>query len=264
MTDYSDFLDFALMLAKEAGKIQLKYFRSNHLVMETKLNSYDVVTQADKESENFIVGAIREKFPDHGIIAEESGSVMTENEYRWVIDPLDGTTNFSQGLPIFNVSIALEHQGKAIVGVVFAPYLNEIFYAAKGNGAFLNGKPISCSKKTDIATAVLSTGFPYDKQINSDNNIKEVAAITPLVRGMRRLGSAAIDICYVASGFLDAFWELNLKRWDVAAGCLIAEEAGAKIESIRENRNHSILVSAPGLFNQMSEILRNIKESGDC
>lgn len=256
MNNYHNFLDFAIKLAKDAGNIQKNYFRKSDLEMSTKLNSYDVVTQADQESEKYIIDSIRDKFPDHGVIAEESGSWMTENEFRWVIDPLDGTTNFSQGLPNFCVSIALEHLGHPVVGVVFAPYLNELFHAVKGEGAYLNGKSIQCSQKTDLSTAVVATGFPYDKQTNYDNNISEVVKMAPIVRGLRRLGSAALDLCYVASGFLDAYWELNLKRWDVAAGALIAEEAGAYIVPIRENRNHSILAAAPGLFGKMSIMLK--------
>lgn len=255
MNNYTEFLNFALFLAKGAGKIHLKYFRDRQLDMATKLNVYDVVTKADKESEEYIIEAIKEKFPTHGIISEESGNWMAENDFRWVIDPLDGTTNFSQGLPFFSVSIALERYGQPIVGVVFAPYLNELFYAVENNGAFLNGRSIHCSEKSDLSSAVLSTGFPYDKLMNSDNNLVEVAKITPLVRGMRRLGSAALDLCYVASGILDAYWELNLKRWDVAAGSLIAKESGVYISSIRENRNHSILASAPGLFDELSILL---------
>lgn len=253
--DYRLYLETAISMARAAGDIQLGYFRSPTLSMDTKLNSYDVVTVADKESERLIKSVINEKFPDHGIISEESAPEHADREWRWVIDPLDGTTNFSAGLPIFSVSIALEHNAEAVVGVVYAPYLGELFHAVKGGGAFLNGKPIRCSAKQNIDEAVLSTGIPYDKLTNPDNNIREVAKIAPLVRGVRRLGSAAIDLSYVAAGFLDAYWELNLNRWDVSAGTLIAKEAGACIRSIRDNRNFSILASCPPLFAEMERLL---------
>lgn len=250
-----NYLNTAIDMAREAGRIQLSYFRSSHLRLETKLNVYDVVTQADKESERHIIDTIKRLYPSHGIIAEESGEYNPESDYKWVIDPLDGTTNFSQGLPVFSVSIALEYHGKQIVGVVYAPYLDELFHAVRGEGAYLNGKRISCSSKDNISQAVVATGIPYDKKTNPDNNIKEISAIAPEVRGLRRLGSAAIDLCYVAAGFFDAYWELNLKHWDVAAGSLIAEEAGAEILQIRQNRCHSILAVIPPLKEQMLTLL---------
>lgn len=254
-SNIAEYLDFAISMAKRAGEIHLKYFRKRDLEMNTKLNVYDVVTVADRESEKYIIGAIKQRYPQHGIIAEESGSDHEECEYRWVIDPLDGTTNFSQGLPIFCVSIALEIQGESVLGVVYAPYLGELFTAVKGKGSYLNGQPLRCNTGKDLARSVVSTGFPYDKQVNPDNNIEEASRVIPLVRGLRRLGSAAIDLCYVAAGYLDAYWELDLKHWDVAAGQLIAKEAGVKICSLRENRHHSILASAPDIFEDMGKLL---------
>lgn len=254
------YLSAAIDMAKEAGRIQLSYFRSEHLGLETKLNVYDVVTEADKESERYITDTIKRLFPSHGIIAEESGEYNPESEYKWIIDPLDGTTNFSQGLPVFSVSIALEYLGNPIIAVVYAPYLEEMFYSVRGEGAFMNGKRISCSKKNDISMAVVATGIPYDKKMNPDNNIKEISVIAPEVRGLRRLGSAAVDLCYVAAGFFDAYWELNLKHWDVAAGSLIAREAGVEIIPIRENRCHSILAVIPSLKRQMLDLLDILSE----
>jgi len=249
------FLQEAISMARSAGEIQLEYFRSSHLDINTKLNDSDVVTAADKACERLIRSIIHEKFPLHGIIAEESGLENADREWRWVIDPLDGTTNFSQGLPVFSVSIALEHNEEPVVAVVYAPYLKEFFHAVKGEGAFLNGKTIHCSDKNNISEAVVATGVPYDKLTNPDNNISEIMNVIPRVRGVRRLGSAAIDLCYVAAGFFDAYWELNINRWDVAAGILIASEAGAKVSSIRENRNYSILASAPSIDIEMHKLL---------
>lgn len=255
MLSCESLLSSAIEMARAAGDVQLEYFRSKSLTIGIKQNESDVVTAADKASEKLIIDCIHEKFPEHGIISEESGPDHSEREWRWVIDPLDGTTNFSQGLPVFSVSIALEHNGESVVGVVYAPYLGELFHAIKGGGAFLNGKPIYCSSKQRMSEAVVATGMPYDKMSNPDNNLREVAKIAPLVRGIRRYGSAAIDLSYVGAGFLDAYWELNLNRWDVAAGCLIAKEAGAEIYNIRENRNFSVMAACPGLVEDMKRLL---------
>lgn len=245
----------ALIMAENAGDIHMKFFRKAGLEQTTKLNDSDVVTIADKESENSILTYIREHFPSHGVISEESGRDHEEREWRWVIDPLDGTTNFSMGLPPFCVSIALEHHKEAIIGVVFAPYLKECFYAVKGMGAWLNGNPIHCSDKAQLSKAVVATGMPYDRNDHPDNNLAEICRMALCVRGIRRMGSAAIDLCYTAAGFLDAYWELNLNRWDVAAGELIAKEAGVVVEAIRSNRNHSLLASNPNLYDAVQEVL---------
>lgn len=249
------YLNAAFIMAEQAGAIQLKYFRKENLEQSTKLNDSDVVTIADKESEAFIIDFIHTHFPEHGIISEESGEENEEREWRWVIDPLDGTTNFSSGLPAFCVSIALEHHGEAILGVVYAPYLQECFYSVKGKGGWFNGREIHCSEKSELAKAVVATGVPYDRKENSDNNLKEIMKVALRVRGIRRMGSAAIDLCYTAAGFFDAYWELNLNRWDVAAGQLIASEAGAIIEPIRFDRNHSVLVSNPNLYPSIHNLL---------
>ena len=255
--DLQPLLQAAFAMAEAAGDIHLRYFRTHDLQQTTKLNDSDVVTIADKESEAAILNYIREHFPDHGIISEESGRDHEDREWRWVIDPLDGTTNFAMGLPPFCVSIALEHNKEAVVGVVYSPYLKECFYAVKDCGAWLNGKPIHCSEKAEISKAVVATGMPYDRNDHPDNNLAEISRMAFRVRGIRRMGSAAIDLCYTAAGFFDAYWELNLNRWDVAAGQLIAREAGAIIESIRSDRNHSILASNPHLLTTMRQILSN-------
>lgn len=248
-------LNAALTMAETAGDIHMQYFRKSNLEQTTKLNDSDVVTIADKESESAIIDFIRQHYPLHGIISEESGRDHEDREWRWVIDPLDGTTNFSSGLPAFCVSIALEHNKEAIIGVVYAPYLKEYFYAVKGAGAWFNGDRIRCSDKKELSKAVVATGMPYDRNENADNNLAEISRMVFRVRGVRRMGSAAIDLCYTAAGFFDAYWELNLNRWDVAAGQLIASEAGAVTESIRTNRNHSILASNPNLHSAIRQIL---------
>lgn len=244
-------------MAENAGDIHMQYFRKSNLEQSTKLNDTDVVTIADKKAEATILEFIRQHFPQHGIIAEESGREHEDREWRWVIDPLDGTTNFSMGLPDFCVSIALEHNGEAMLGVVYAPYLGECFYAVKGAGAWLNGNPIHCSDKSELSKAVVATGMPYDRNDNADNNLAEICRMSLRVRGIRRMGSAAMDLCYTAAGFLDAYWELNLNRWDVSAGQLIATEAGVVIKLIRSHRNHSILASNPNLHSEIHGILLN-------
>lgn len=241
--------------ARQVGEIQLRYFRSADLEISTKYNDFDVVTRADKESEALIISKINETFPDHDILAEESGEYSRRSSWRWVIDPLDGTTNFSQGLPLFCVSIALEHDGEPVVGVVYAPYLNEMFSAVKGAGATLNGCPIHCSKKTSLNMAVVSTGLPVDKKENRDNNLSAISKVGVEVRGLRRLGSAAIDLCYTGAGLLDGYWELALHRWDISAGSLIASEAGATVGYFRPDRPYSILAATPALYPELLALI---------
>lgn len=254
--DLENLLEKVKEWAREAGGIHLAYFRSQNLDIQTKYNDFDVVTRADKESEALVIDRIKENFPHHDILAEESGENGTDSEWRWVIDPLDGTTNFSQGLPLFCISIALEHNGEPVVGVVFAPYLDEMFTAIKGHGAFLNGRPIFCSVKHDLTQCVVSTGIPVDKKENNDNNLDNILRVGTEVRGLRRLGSAAIDLCYTAAGFLDAYWELALHRWDIAAGMLIAAEAGCEVELFRPDRPYSIMSSTPGIHPQLRRLVR--------
>lgn len=255
MTDVSTLLTDAISWAREAGAVQLSHFRSGNLHISAKFNQADVVTVADKAAEKSIITNIRRSYPSHAVLTEESGAIAGDGGWRWVIDPLDGTTNFSNGLPLFSVSIAVEHNDVPVIGVVFAPYLNELFHAIKGEGAFLNGKKICPSTKEDLSHAVVATGFPVDKDRTNDNNIDNVVRVLPRVRGLRRLGSAAIDLCYVAAGFLDGYWELNLHEWDVAAGSLIVKEAGGEIAHFRRDRNISILASNKNLHTLLLALL---------
>lgn len=246
----------AIAWAREAGRIQMEYFRTSRLDLQTKNGQADVVTVADKAAERSIIENIRREMPGHSVLAEESGETVIGNgSWRWIIDPLDGTTNFSQGLPMFSVSIALEHNGNILLGVVYAPYLEELFHAVAGEGAFLNGKQIRCSDKTNLDQSVAATGFPVDKDHNPDNNIANFSRIAPKLRGIRRLGSAALDLCYTAAGFLDAYWELKLHHWDIAAGALIAREAGANVELLRPENDFSILASSPGIFPELRGLI---------
>ena len=255
MIDTDSLLLNTIGWAKEAGKIQLNYFRKKDLEIKTKLNESDVVTVADKESEAVIISHIHAMYPDHNILSEESAPENHKSDYQWVIDPLDGTTNFSSGLPQFCVSIGLRYKGKTIMGIVYAPYLDELYTAIAGEGAYLNGNRIHCNEKTNIHQAVVSTGFPVDKDTNPDNNLDNMTRILPLVRGMRRMGAAAVDLCSVAGGFLDGYWEMNLHEWDVCAGLLIAEEAGAEHYYFRKDRNVSVLVATPGILEIIKPLL---------
>lgn len=255
--DYKLYLDKAVELALAAGKAQLSYFRNPNLKSETKLNNFDIVTEADKASEKIIIGGIRDSFPEHSILSEESGSDGNNDaEWRWVIDPLDGTTNFNQGLPIFSVSIALQRNGETVVGVVYAPYLNEMFTAVKGEGSYLNGKRLKVNRKYDLSTMVVSTGMPYDRDRNPDNNLDNISRVSLKVRGVRRYGSAAIDLCYTAAGYFDAYWELNLHLWDIAAGALVLSEAHGTAQSIRTDRKYSIIAGSPESLSALRPLIK--------
>lgn len=256
--DIDNTLMHAVAWAKQAGKIQLDLFRKpDDLNISAKLNDSDVVTNADRASEALILNNIHSLFGNtHSILSEESGEESNGSDFCWVIDPLDGTTNYSSGLPIFCVSIGLQYKKETVMGVVYAPYLDELYTAIKGEGAWLNGMPIKVSANKELSKAVVSTGFPVDKDVNPDNNIDNVARVLPLVRGMRRLGAAAWDICAVAAGYLDAYWEMNLHKWDVCAATLIAQEAGAVVKDFRADRNVSIMVAAPGVADKIFPLLK--------
>lgn len=259
---FEEYLDFAVGMAREAGRIQLSYFRGDDLAMKTKSNVSDVVTRADRESEAFIVRSILERYPTHAILGEEGGARGdAASEWRWVVDPLDGTTNYSQGLPVFCVSIALQYRGETVVGVVYAPYLRELFTAVRGGGAWCrrgDGEPVrlQVSTKQRLDCSVVATGFPYDKSENPDNNSDNVARILPHVRDVRRMGAAAYDLSCVAAAMLDGFWELNLHEWDVCAASLLVIEAGGVVESLRADRGVSPVAGSAALVEQMKRYVR--------
>lgn len=259
---YKEFLNFTLNMIKEVAAIQLSYFRGNNLGIQTKSNIFDVVTRADKESEEYIAHAIFERYPDHKILGEEGGFRGNKHsDYLWVVDPLDGTTNFSQGLPLFCISVALQYKGETIVGVVYAPYIKELFTAIKGEGAYMSYdsdsfQRIHVSQKQSLSPSVIATGFPYDKDINPDNNSDNLVRIIPHVRDIRRQGTAAYDICCVASGMLDGYWELSLNLWDVCAANLILQEAGGVIDYFRENRGVSEIVGNKIIVNEIKKYIK--------
>jgi len=223
-------------IAREAGALLLQYFHQG-LKIEYKGDA-DLVTAADRASETLIRERITKRFPSHDVLGEEQGLNDLGSDYRWYVDPLDGTTNFAHGYPVFCVSLALEHQaleerlsgqrGRRIAGVVYDPTRDELFTAEQGRGAQLNGKPIHVSKAAQLKECLVATGFPSHKR-HKNPNIYFYHQITLRTHGVRRAGSAALDLCNVASGRFDGFWEFNLNPWDTAAGALIVEEAGGKI-----------------------------------
>ena len=226
----SDFLDIAIEAVKEAEKIVMSYYGKEKTIQNK--GEFDLVTKADIESEKKIVSILQERYPEHGFIMEEQDDINENADYVWVIDPIDGTTSFSHNYPMFSISIALLKNKKPIIGVVSAPYLTELFYAEKGKGSFLNNRKINVSKTEDINKSLIATGFPYKHR---KQNIVYLKRIAEKVQGMRRSGSAALDVCYVAAGRLDGYWEIGLKKVDTAAAQLILEEAGGKVTDINGN-----------------------------
>ncbi len=208
----------------------------DQVVIEFK-NEKDLVTEVDKAVEDYLIDAIHRRFPSHGFLAEESGTAEGDGEHVWVIDPIDGTTSFVHNQPYFSISIGMRRNGEAVAGVVNAPRLGEIYYASKGGGAFRNGERIKVSTRNRLADAVLSTGFACIRAGLERNNLPLFCALMPKLRGIRRYGSAAIDLSYVACGRLDGFWEINLQPYDIAAGELIVREAGGAVVDL-EGETH--------------------------
>jgi myo-inositol-1(or 4)-monophosphatase len=250
MTMTKSYLDAAVEIAQEAGKILRQEFdRPPNIAYK---GDADLVTQADKRSERAIVERLTQYFPDHAIAAEEGSGHEGTSEFRWHVDPLDGTTNFAHGYPCFCVSIALARRDTLLAGVVFNPIYNELFTAAHGEGAMLNGKPIRVSKIETLATSLLCTGFPAHKRIASPN-IHYYWDFTLRSHGVRRDGSAALDLASVAAGRFEAFWEFGLNRWDVAAGMLLVEEAGGKVTDFSGQRYRlgaPMILATNGLIHQ--------------
>jgi myo-inositol-1(or 4)-monophosphatase len=221
---------FMTDLARRAGTWLRKRLDEEHTVdFKGVIN---IVTEADRQSEDMIVSAILDRYPDHDILAEEKDRIPKGSPYRWIIDPLDGTTNYAHGYPVFCVSIALEVSGVVQYGAVYNPMLEEMFHARRGGGAFLNGRPLRVSGTGELSRSLLATGFPYDIRENADNNMGHFGVMAKQAQAIRRAGSAALDMAYVAAGRFDGFWELRLMPWDTAAGWLLVEEAGGRVTNL--------------------------------
>lgn len=244
-------LNFAIQTAREAGQILIEKFGK---ITVTKKGDINLVTEADLASEALIIERIKSYYPKHSILAEESGNAVIDGSstWKWIIDPLDGTTNYAHGYPCFCVTIALEHEGKIVVAVTFDPTRNEMFAAEKGNGATLNNKPMRVSATEKLSESLLVTGFPYDFK-RKDDFARHLTNFLLGARGVRRDGSAAIDLAYVACGRFDGFWEEGLNPWDMAAGVLLIEEAGGQITDYK-GKNFSIyrppMCASNGLIHQ--------------
>ena len=223
------YLETAVEIAREAGALLANYF-ARRVSFEYK-GEHDLVTAADRASEALVVERLRAHFPSHAILGEESGAHDGNSEFRWYVDPLDGTTNFAHGFPVFNVTLALEQAGELIAGVVYDPTRTELFAAEKGGGAYLNNRRISVSACPELAEGLFATGFPNWRR-HRDVNVHFFHQMAMVSHGVRRAGSAAIDLAYVACGRLDGFWEFGLNPWDVAAGILLIREAGGVVTNM--------------------------------
>lgn len=224
-------LNIAIEAARAAGKIIFRNMSRVHsLNIQTKEKN-DFVSEVDLQAEQEIINVIHRVYPQHGILGEESGSKFSgkDDEYQWIIDPLDGTTNFLRGFPHYSVSIALKHKDRLEVAVIYDPFKDELFCAGRGNGATLNDRKIRVSKLTNFDGALLATGFPYKENQNIDTYLSSLKDIMLQTAGIRRAGSAALDLAYVAADRVDGFWEYGLNAWDIAAGCLIVQEAGGLV-----------------------------------
>lgn len=254
-------LNDIIQISKEAGELIRNAFGKSHSV-KFKTNELNLVTETDKASEKLITDFIRKKYPTHGILAEEGSEINRKADYLWVIDPLDGTTNFTHGLPIFAVSIGVQKNGETIAGVVYDVMRNVVYSAEKGSGSFENEKRISVSKNENLGHSVLVTGFPYNIKENPDKATERFAEFLKHSRAIRRLGSAAIDFCYVANGVFDGFWEVSLQPWDICAGKLIVEEAGGIVTDFDGNKidifTKRILATNKLVHQKMIDVLNGV------
>jgi myo-inositol-1(or 4)-monophosphatase len=253
-------LSYLENLARQAGAILRAGYDTEHQVGYKGV--IDLVTEVDHQSEAFLLDEVRRDFPEHHIFSEESGIIQGNAGHVWYIDPIDGTVNYAHHVPIFCVSIAYASNGVLSLGAVYDPMRDEMFLAERGKGAFLNGRPLRASSATELQRSLLVTGFPYNAWDTPQDNFANFIKFGKLTQGVRRLGSAAIDLCYVAAGRFDGFWEIALNAWDVAAGGLIAEEAGARVTNVQGHPDYisppqSVIACAPGIHARMLEELND-------
>lgn len=253
-------LNIAIKAARAAGNVILRNVdKVDHLDIEVKERN-DFVSQVDRQAEDKIIDIIRQAYPQHSILAEESGMNDQTSDYQWIIDPLDGTTNFLHGFPQFSVSIAMKLKNRMEIGVVFDPMKNELFSAARGAGAQLNDRRIRVTGQKGIPGALLGTGFPFKQPEHLETYLNTFRALHPDSAGIRRAGSAALDLAYVAAGRLDGFWELGLNAWDMAAGVLLVREAGGIVTDFSGDGNYletgNVIAAAPKVYQPMFERIR--------
>ncbi|GAB4401330.1 MAG: inositol monophosphatase family protein [Anaerolineales bacterium] len=238
-------------IALQAGQILSDGYEKIHQVKFK--GEIDPVTEIDQRSETFILAEIQRRFPGHQILAEESGATAGSAEHLWIVDPLDGTVNYAHGVPVFSVSIAYAFRGEIRLGAVLDPLRGELFRAEAGRGAWNNARPLKVSSAAELGRSLLTTGFPYDIRTTSANNLETFARLSLQTQGVRRLGSAALDLCYVAAGRFDGYWERFLRPWDLAAGSLIAREAGARVTCLDGSTDFlqeplSVIAANPALY----------------
>lgn len=222
-------LTIAIDLARQAGELLRRGHRDGARQIASKGSAVDLVTEIDLASERLITAGLRQRFPDHAIFGEETGDALPAAGPVWVVDPLDGTTNFAHGYPVFSVTLALLVDGEPQLGVTYDPLRDDLFWAQRGQGAWRGQRRLRSSRTTELSASLLATGFAYDRATNPDNNLAEFSAFVPQCRGVRRGGSAALDIAWVAAGWLDGYWERGIQVWDVAAGVLLVHEAGGTV-----------------------------------
>ncbi len=256
-------LKTTLIEAARAGAAEIRRFFNSEFKISHKEGVNNLVTEADHAAEKVIMDVIKSKFPDHQVLAEETGEIIQDSAYKWIIDPIDGTVNFAHGIPLNCVSIGVEHEGEIILGCVYNPHLNELFFAEKGNGAFLNDKPIRVSEETQAIKACLVTGFPYTYINMPDGPLEIFDRFIRKGVPVRRLGSAAIDLCWVAAGRFDGFYEHKLEAWDSAAGYLMVEEAGGKVTDFTGSKfsvyQHRILATNGKIHEEMLRVINGGK-----
>jgi myo-inositol-1(or 4)-monophosphatase len=269
MKAWTEFLTEARDAAGRAGRMLRRGMEEGKEI--TYKGAVDLVTNFDRQAQNIIVERLSSAFPAHGFLAEEELSLAPDSEFRWVIDPLDGTTNFAHRFPVFTVSIGLEYRGRLVVGVVYDPMRDEMYQGAEGEGAFLNGKRIRVSGVGELNRSLLATGFPYDIRESRVNNVDHFNHFIMRAQAVRRCGSAAMDLCHLACGRFDGFWELKLKPWDMAAGAVIVREAGGRLSDFAGGEFSLLgleMLASNGLIHQaMIEVLllgkQNVSAGGE-
>lgn len=263
MKEYFTILEKVKTWVQDVGQIQLEGLKQV-LTISSKSSDYDLVTNIDTQSERELITRINGEFPGSAILSEEAGTSSGNNDYLWIIDPLDGTVNYAHRYPVFCISVALQYQGEVVLGVVYAPALQELFEAVKGQGAFLNGSKLQVAEVKELSKAILATGFPYDKAIDPENNLNYFNELVPKINGIRRTGSAAYDLCNVAAGRFNGYWEFKVNRWDIAAGTLILQEAGGKVVYLPSKKGIGVIAGNETICDLVHQELIRVNPSLIC